>query len=47
MDDVTITTIYIFDSFVMRVGLYLSAMFVSAKVGLRLLSWLKSFLWPF
>ena len=39
--------LYLFDSVVIQVGLYLTAMFIAIKVGIVLLSHVKSFLWPF
>jgi len=47
MDEYLLGNIYLFDSVVIQVGLYLTAMFVAIKVGIVLLNYVKSFLWPF
>ncbi len=46
-EDVVIEGILMLDSWVLRVGLYLSAMLIALKVGVVFLSSVKSFLWPF
>lgn len=40
-------SVYMFDSAVIQVGLFLVAFFVAMKVAIRLVSMIKSFLWPF